>query len=232
MKRSYVSDGGDGVVTKSARKNSGKVSRKYAKGQAQMDKKVVATVQRVLAKQIEKKFADNNFIFTLGTTTMPIRLTALSQGVTDSDRIGDKVNLDYYSARITLVGDNGTSAPFYQRVRTIIFQWFPDDGASAPTAATIINGGTSHIFGYYNTNQTSNFKVLYDKKQVMSNEPANPSFENVQEINIRKSEVKPIKFAGTVTNASNHLYLLIMTNNGSVDPVTGVFNGRMRYADA
>lgn len=187
-------------------------------------------VKKILHKTNETKY------YELGATPgnvdfngSLVLLTGLSQGTTDSQRIGDKINLRAFKIHYQLlVGDA------YNTFRIIIFQWKPNTQLVTPTVANILVGTTvgtvnaplaNYVWDYQNQ-----FIVLYDKLHVL--DALNMSTKAYRKTVKLKFAKKTIEYYAASTAASNHLYMLCISDSGAAAHPTIQYQTRVMYDDS
>lgn len=236
MKRAYAdADSSESGPTKRFR---GAVKRYRAtpKGRAALSFAQRAAVARMvnskIARQPELKFYDGSLNTTstvlgnVGTTMTPI-----GQGVGDNSRIGEKATIRYLSCRYAVWGDNGVSAPFVNKVRIIVAQWYPTTTSVGVPAIGQVIVNAAAPYSYYQMKTSTQFKILYDRKMITSNDTSNASFENYGEFTIQGKDVKPLHYEDALTTGNNQIVLWAISDNNTVDPVTFNFEWRVRYSD-
>lgn len=137
-------------------------------------------VTKTLAKSVEQKHltAYHNWNVTTNPAGSVSKISAIVQGHTDQQRIGDEVNLVSASIRLHCRLDTpGTTGDYFANVRVLVFQWKMSDVSGPPTLDDILQGtGTNPFVAPYDfDNQRANmFSVLYDKVFLL----AAPTYSN------------------------------------------------------
>jgi len=151
-------------------------------------------------------------------------MSEVTQGVTDSMRIGDVINPKSLNFRFNMVVGDATNF-----VRAIFYQWHPDNIGLVPGTANILlynNTTVKRLTSPYTVDQRKNFTVYWD--HVFKMDATNPIFS----INKTFRKLRKIHFnAGGVTG-SNHLYLVMYSDSAAApDPIVDL-TFQLMYQDA
>lgn len=145
-------------------------SKNLAKRSARNERaRLARLIRQTLSDIAEDKYTDIGIAYTqVDRGGILTRLTDVSQGTAQSQRVGDGIRLSkmefrasvYYS--LSAVATNPT-----HMVRLILFRWNQDSGSVAPSLGTILQTtGTLQdaVSPYYwNRKSEGNFSVIYDK---------------------------------------------------------------------
>lgn len=116
-------------------------------------------VNTIVSRKLEKKYHDvslSNAVTIGGTIDI---LSAINQGTTDIERIGDKLKFK----SLNIICDWSNIADVFNVCRVIIFQWHVNNSVTVPTVGDILQDNTVPWKSMYNHDYGSNFTVLYDK---------------------------------------------------------------------
>lgn len=176
----------------------------------------------------EKKYHDTLLSATITTSGFTTNTFQLSQGVTNTTRIGNKVTLrSIYIRYMVHAGD------IENAVRVILFRW---KGLGTPTVDTVLSPGTSdpHAaeYGMVNPEYASNIKILFDRLHLLGvetpSEPTNTSLPYAKAFRYFKKCYTPISFAGTTTTPENYSYWMLCLSDSSAGNHPGI-DCQLRY---
>jgi len=197
--------------------------KKYVKrGLNRTEKSQVSKIAKnVVSRKIETKYIDSTYNSGFDTTgTIQILSNIITQGVTDSDRVGDKCEMKSLAMRgYASYGDT------VNIMRVILFQWKPSS-TTAPVITDILQ--TVHRFSHYNHDKKALYRVLYD------------TTFNLNDTNRRqqlikrtlKLKLKTLKFENAGVNGMNHIYLLGISDSGGVPNPAVQLDFRLTFKDA
>lgn len=202
--------------------------KKYAKKRTYkkvgMKKYVNRAITKALNSNIEKKYHDLWNVGGVSSTTALNKLTAIPQGTTDFNRIGDQCKLKNIQMRFQLA-----CADTIQTYRLTVFRWNRDDAVSTPTAAILYQTIGSSISSNPNWDniRKGDFTLLYDKviTQTLANN-ANTFIKVFRKINSR------IDFNGSGNTGKGHIYIAMTSDSGVAShPVIDQYS-RVVFTDA
>lgn len=178
------------------------------------NRKTPYTVKRYVKKQLSKiveyKHLLANVSMNPPNNGTVIGVINIPQGVSDQERIGDKITVKSIRLKYSLAIGDATNY-----VRFIIFQWKQNTVyTSAPTVPSILASVTPTIYSQYNWDNRSNFQILYDRTHtLLSNRP---NVFVTRRINI-KYLAKQLQFVGgSATVGSNMIYCLAISDSSAV----------------
>lgn len=177
-------------------------------------------VKKQIKKEIETKYIDYNYNNSpIAGAGILLNLSAfISQGTSDNERIGDKINLRGIHFRMSFWDNSNTQGSL---VRMTIFQWKPNTASYVPSTGAIFAYNTSPqiIWSPFNHDLSQQYTILYDKLFYMQ-DATNIEWRNVwkKKVNIKYAK-KLIQFVGAGTNGTNHIYLSLQTNSPTNNPV-------------
>jgi len=205
-------------------------------------KEVSQVVKREQNRSAEKKVFQQpvyttNLVASVSNLT-PISITPslLNQGVQDGERVGRKLQPVELNFTYRLGVDLNASAPEYETVRIILFQ-FQDDMTITPPSCTdilesflVTNFGVDGIMSAYQHPKLRGFNILLDKLHVIGKQSVNGIIKHKK---YTTKDLRPIKFdAGAGTRGKGHFYLIALTDNNNVSGGTVFgYNFTMRYTD-
>lgn len=219
-------------------------------------------VKTQLKKEIEDKYNNFSYSSTVSNTAGaagPAYYTGISdniiQGLGDANnRVGDKVNITSLEMRgFTYLATNATGGNDRIVFRMIVFQVHVpvatlNNAGNALNAiyplSTILTPGVSGVedcTSIYNHDQKKNYTILYDKMwtQCNSNNTATSPPSNIIKahhirVPLRKARKQVAWIGGSTTNATDHIFLTILTQNSSATAnlPSAQFSIRMHFRDA
>ncbi len=159
---------------------------------------------------------------TLTNALSPIDLTAMAQGVSNVQRVGDSVTIHAIEFNYLLTA--ATGAP---PARLSIFQWNEDTGSVVPTLGALYqNTGTQITVSPYPLNAVDqhDFGVIFDEVVSFQSSSASVSRSVKIPLNCR------ISFNGSATSGTGKLFLTTLSNVAASGPVIS-YNVRVYYSD-
>lgn len=239
------------AVTKHRRKFT---KRGKGKPFTQKDRKMIKAVAAKVARPVEKKMFIRNITSTVidNNPAFYFCLTQIAQGLLDTDRIGDQVYIKNAYLRLqTAVDPDTTSINANVSMRMIMFQAHEvvdTTGAVGPALNTIYNwnrvlldgpSGFPDIWSQYNHDRRELYTILYDKTwhQVGSGGAGLALNDSIIEnfvltIPLGRAKKKIQYVGGGTNNASNHIFLLIIGPNNTVDDPFGLGSWKLEYTDS
>lgn len=153
--------------TNSKKKSTSKSSSIYIP--KHMPKKAKQNLKRNLRTLGEKKYNVFSYFGTVTNTGDILDLSNITQGDTDLTRDGDQIGIRSIEVNAQAYQDNTVSTPSLSNIiRVVVFQWFP---TTTPTPGSIFNTTMEPALApivAYNHDNRFNFRILYDKKFVLS----------------------------------------------------------------
>uniref|UniRef100_UPI0040476B1C hypothetical protein n=1 Tax=Yoonia sp. TaxID=2212373 RepID=UPI0040476B1C len=184
-------------------------------------KQVVKITKQVFNRQVETHHLDTSLITSYDTTGgMALITDAITQGVSDTQRVGDKLQLMRIAIRGLMAVGDATNI-----IRLIVFQW-KSTSFTPPTLLDVLQ--TASVTSHRSFDIKSNIAVISDNTYYL-----NDAERRVLLINKSyKPKIKTIKFEGAGINATNHIYVLGLSDSGGVpNPVVNL-NFRITFKDA
>lgn len=192
---------------------------------------VKSVVNKKLASEIELKHYDqivntsNDFAF-----TNSLSLFDPTQGVGDTQRVGDVVNLKSIFLRFVLSGVDATNI---QRLQVI--QWMEDTTVATPNMSITLqhtSGATvaPEILSPLQIDKKYRYKVLWDKS--FSHVFDSETRQQIYEVFISKGFARKVEFTNASTSGLNKIYLLFISDSQAVAHPTIEGYSRIRYSDA
>jgi len=157
-------------------------------------------------------------------------ISAVTQGQTDTTRIGDRLQFKNITLRYLLY-DSGVSvtANSMNHVRVFIFSWAPYVTVAPLATDVFLLGG---VISPPNHDSRQMYKIHYDRQHQLVGATTKAMQTFVAQLKIPK-KFQQCQFSAGTTNRTNGLYLgVIVTSSGA--GVTGVltYNTTVRYTDA
>lgn len=208
-------------------------------------------IDRKVASKTEFKVKDVTIPYTsvqpVGATPIIQSLSGILQGTSANTRNGVDINPKVLNLRYHIKGQADFNHPnvsqyIYQlqveyRVRVIVIQYLADDtatpaGAGTPNFADILEA-TSNPDSFYNYEETSKWRKLYDATHYMGADPANSNYTEYQRISIPARKMRKIKYIGNTSRGYNNLYIMAFSDYNAADskyPLIEI-TSRLRYSD-
>ncbi len=169
----------------------------------------------------------SEIVNTLNPLILP--LTQLPQGMTNSQRDGNRISPVNVHGNITLIGEDAAAANF-ANIRVVIFRWDEDQTQRVPVIADIMQN-VALLGGPFNIDNRGLFKVLWSRYFVVINNADNPSFKKTLRYYLRAAGPKMTFDGGAGADAKKyHLYLAVFSQSG--DDPTVTFDNTFRYTDS
>ncbi len=150
------------------------------------------------------------------------KLTMPSQGLTDDDRIGDKILVK--SIQLDIALDMTSVASF---CRFVLIRWLPDDNVEVPTNAKIWENTTlGSELSQYNINNRNKFQVLWDRR--LLNHTGAAVKKNVLEKHRKINPTLQLNVAAVIRKGE--YYLVVMGNQRNETDHHGAYI-RVNYCD-
>jgi hypothetical protein len=171
---------------------------------------------QIALKVIQGKAEDDSFDVGFGSsvnsTGSLTKLTTIPQGLTDSSRVGDQVEV----FKLSIIGClQNSSSDLTNTCRLILFRWEQDDSSAAPASVSDILQTASPYSPYNRDNlRARKFIVLYDKVLCTGLQgPSISKFEKDVGCNFK------IKFQGSANTGTSHIYALQVSDSTAIpDP--------------
>jgi hypothetical protein len=184
-----------------------------------------------------------------GANYFLIDLTSqISQGTSDSNRVGDHLHLESIDMMLMLINNQGTTANTYTNFRAFIFQFFGDSN-TAPTISNLLlpsnlnSGNTQGTFSSYDIDHVGQLAVCWDSGPILTigsnglavtGVPGAPMSHKHLRVRVPIGNCdRNIRYYAAGTQGPNHIYLLVTTDQAHVttDPEMG-YVVTMRFSDA
>lgn len=183
-------------------------------------------VKKVLLKAQEMKYFTfgNGGHSAVASSDIPVLISNIAEGTNPNQRVGREVVLKGINFKWEVIAGDATNL-----CRMLIFTW--TDGNRAPGLNEIVTAtGTYGAIGSLSHDAVAKYKVLYDKMLRVNlvgrtNEYAEANLNFPR--GIRLSFDGPL---GTDTG-SRQIYLLLLSDSGTVGHPTAVYTGELRYQE-
>ncbi len=192
---------------------------------AALGPKQAYAVQKIINRGKEKKIIDTNFS-AIDTDSLPVmtKLTWPAQGLTDTTRIGDKIEL----IGIRLQGHVQFQV-LTGHVRLILFQWQADDTVLPVVADILDASGLGAEVDHYAWNNRNKYKILWDRS--FGNHSGGVNFRTSISKYVKPTRKNIIFDNAAVTATKGSIFLLSMgTGADGTDTFTMV--ARMYFRDS
>jgi len=185
-------------------------------------------IKKAVEKTKEKKFKDTlvHNAVQISTTAVVTKLSSVSQGVADTERIGDALMLTGVEYRqLCAFQDAGC-------IRHIVFQWKADD-TTAPVVGDILDLAviTTAFNAPYNHDKRNQFRILDDYRAYGDN--SGEGATGVVKRLFGKRISKEVRFLAAGTTGFNHVYMISVSNvavGANVPTVT--LGARITFTDS
>jgi len=200
-------------------------------------KKVTKSVKRYVKKTInnnvETKYLItrlNDFVY---TTQYFKNLTLVPQGLTDSDRVGDKLKMVSLKYKMNVQRRSGN------QIRIIFFQWKTNTAVYNPSVSNPqdlilgpgVNGTQADICSFPIWDRKSEYTILKDISYQWDDISERDIHYFSGSLNLKKIS-RNLKFDSGSLNAMNHIYVMTVGNGASVPVMNHSSVFRLTYKDA
>lgn len=209
-------------------------------------KEIVKEIKIHDLKDVEVKAFDVSGNVGISTSPTIYDISAVSQGVTDVTRVGNKVKpheLDFNAeVFLSTVASAGQTADHTSIVRFILFE--DKQGNNLPTgqgsSAVTDLVQTSAIYTQYNYETKDRYRILVDKTfylpQDLASIPQGVRGDNMMRLKIKaKKLMAAIEYADTngTLHTKGRLYFCIWTNSlGTSQALNIAYESRLKFTDA
>jgi len=164
-------------------------------------------IKKAVEKTKEKKYKDTlvHNAVQITTTAVVTKLSSVSQGVADTERVGDALMLTGVEYR-QLCSYNDPAC-----IRHIVFQWKPDD-TTAPVVGDILDLAviTTAFNAPYNHDKRNQFRILDDYRAYGDN--SGEGATGVVKRLFGKRISKEVRFLAAGTTGFNHVYMISVSS--------------------
>lgn len=158
-------------------------------------------------------------------------LTNVTQGVGDSDRIGDTLTPIRLNFRYTLnYGDT------YNNVRVILFRWKPAAAISGafPNGNQILNVAGMTVaenfpLAPYNRDLVDQYTILYDRTHTLNSVNSINAISKKVSLKLSKKE---IRFTAATSDHSRGIWLFAISDSAGVPNPGLIFTSELLYTDS
>lgn len=176
-------------------------------------------VNRIIRANQELKYFDQIYVAaSLNYVPQIHQISAVPQGNTDITRNGDRLKMYkvYFRGDVT-----NFSADPYNRIRLIMFQWFP---ATLPTSGSILLPGLSGVVdwaSHYAHDTRQEYRILYDRTYKMVGNASAATTPNtvasvVQFKGIVRVPRKQLQYQAGTTVGTNQVYLMVFSDSTAI----------------
>jgi len=218
---------------------------------AEQSREVLRIARSVTSKVTEEKSFVASIPLATNITTggVVVSLSAMSQGVTVTTRVGDRVRVKKMQIKYTvIVGATGivSGADKYNSVRVIIFKWRVSNAITAPTAGNILDNASSATSTnmMYNHDGRNDYHIVYDKTHVVFNTPVqdgtstswehgpNSAFTCEAPITLRNLGNREIAYESNTTTGDGLYFALAVSDSAFTPNPTIELSSIITYSDA
>lgn len=199
--------------------------------------KTITKIAHKAAKNEITKRIETHYIDTAQATitcssagVISSQLSTITQGTTDSSRIGDRVTIKSIKVKGNLIAADAT-----QVVRVILFQWLQDTASCTPIPSDILqnqNQPYSPLSSYTKDSAGYEWVPLWDRTFCM-NAGTGTSVNFSVKLSGKKlskgKAVNTIQFNAAGTTGTGHYYFCFYSDSGAAFDPTFTYYSRIRY---
>lgn len=194
--------------------------------QRPLNEKQKIQVKRIVQRRSELKYHSKDIQNNIGllANNLLIDITDVSQGLTDTSRVGDKLMLARVEYLFSFLPTAGTNYV----VRVMFFQYKPNDAALLSSIAPIVDTGPTGVidpWSPYDFDFHSDYTILSDKLYTSNSNGQQVVTQQKRNLPIKKIKHEITYNAGGTTGG-NHIYMWVISNVAVATPI--VMNGRVR----
>lgn len=187
--------------------------KKYRYNKKRADANFAKKVKKVIKSVAERKYNQVDLGTSVSTSGVIQAITgSIDQGDYATQRNGNKIIPTSWQVRASLTGADDSNF-----MRLIIIQWHEDSNSSVPSLADLFENisGNAPLYSAFNRqNLGITFRVLKDKLWRVSSASENPELNSTRIIRLKGyKRLKPIIFNGSSTTATNHIYLVWVSDS-------------------
>lgn len=214
-------------TTNSKKRSTSKSSSVYIP--KHMSKKSKQNLKRNLRTLGEKKYNVFSFSGVVDDQGQILDISAIGQGTTDLLRDGDQIGIRSIEVNAqAFMYAPVVSGDLTNIVRLVVFQWFP---TSTPVPSSIFNTTMTTALApivAYNHDNRFNFRILYDKKFVLSRNGAAVVYHRKY---ILKGFREKIQYSAGTTTGSNKIYACFISDSGAADHPSLAATFKINFSD-
>jgi len=211
-------------------------------------------VVRIARSMISKSAEEKSFTATIALSTVVttggvvVPLTAMSQGVTVTTRVGDRVRVKKMQIKYTIVvGATGViaGADAYNVLRVIVFKWKVSNAITAPTTGNILDAASSATVTNqaYNHDGRGDYHICYDKSHRVFNTPVyngaaiswqhgDNSAVNTDVITLGSLGKREIAYESNTTTGDGLYFALVVSDSAFLPDPTIEFCSILSFSDS
>jgi hypothetical protein len=185
-------------------------------------KATVGDVLRLIRKSQEPKYLVTASSTSYDYAGAVASLSAISQGDTDSNRIGDQVLLDSIEFNCHCYNGDAVNALHFA-----IFRWIPNSSSPAPTPTLVLQGiNDDNAPNYpFNHDNRALFQVVWHKRIIVT---AAQCKQFSAKINLQGS---PLQFVAAGTSGMGHMFVLIISDSSTATHPAAPWICKLIYRD-
>jgi len=214
------------------RKRRFNIRRKRRVPRRRFSRRRPMTVGRVIRLiDAELKFNDIDLIFTdIGTPIGSIiHITDIDQGLEQSQRVGNWIKPVSWMGTITIRGSETAAPELTPKFRIALCCWKESQIGNGFAIASVMQD-IAQPHQQYNIQNKGQFKVLWSRTGILSNQDDNPQFLKTFRFYVKPS-LKTIYDDAVFKN--NHLFMFAITDvAGASNPPQWSVSTRLRYTDS
>lgn len=158
-----------------------------------------------------------------------VHLSNIAQGDSSSQRTGNWIKPVTFMGTLTIFANLTDVVNATVAYRVGVFYWKENQDLNPVTLAKIMQDTTAPHQQYKVTNK-GQFKILWSRTGILSNDPANPRFQAIHKFYV-KPRLKNLYEGGGPRN--NQLFIFAYSEVDALnDPPSYSFDARLRYTDS
>lgn len=180
----------------------------------------------------ELKYKTNNTTYSPSTSGTTTHLTSIAGGTTDSTRVGDAVTLESIEVRFNgLCASSVAGSTEINAIRMLLIQWHPVSNAAVTLADILLDNLAYWISPYDHDNQRAKLFTILRDETFSTDGYSRAGFTGHWMVN-RGFQKKMCYIAGSSSNQSNGLYLMLVSDSSAVShPAVNTYV-KVNYTDA
>ncbi len=175
----------------------------------------------------ELKFIDLDFEASVPSSTGSVtHISNMAQGDTASQRQGNWIKPVKWMGNFTVSGNAGSSEDTSQ-FRLMVVCWKENEAINGLTAAKILQDTNAPHQGY-NIQNKGQFKILWSRIGIVSNNSDNPQFQKLYRFYVSP----PMKVLYDGAAFRNNQLFVVAVSDQALDSPAMVVSSRLRYTDS
>ncbi len=209
-------------------RRSGGIQRRF-RGTRRRRPMTTGRVKRIIDAELKVRDLGVGPIAIPAVTGSVIRISDIAQGDANTQRNGNWIKPTSWMGTITLTGNEAADPTLVPQFRVGCFVWKENESVNPATLTQIVQDNFAP-HQQYNIENKGQFKILWSRTGILSNQDTNPQFLKVLRFYVKP----PMKILyDDADPKNNHLFLFAFTDTDAADnPPTYSFDTRLRYTDS